>query len=357
LQGEEGRAKALKYKYLLASMDGLSHAPFRSICFEYGADGASTEMLPALSYAYFKKLHKPASRARLLKRPEEGRLAAQLLGASPEVMAAAAARMEALERFDAIEINMGCPARTVVNSGSGSVILKDVKLAKEMISAVCAAVSIPVRLKMRLGWDDEHITAPEIAHFAEEAGCSAIILHGRTRQQMYMGDVQLEQMRRVREAVTIPLYVNGAVETAADADQFASAVAADGVCIGRAALKAPWIFDDIQHLARGEAIPERDAAERIGILLRLAERICQQKREDYAMCEMRRFLNWYLPGLTDADAICACMNDINTLEAFTALMESYLNCLIQTNDTHIHPELLPKPSLDTVRWQKNPASL
>ena len=153
-------------------MDGLSHAPFRSICFEYGADGASTEMLPALSYAYFKKLHKPASKARLLRRPEEGRLAAQLLGAQPEVMAAAARRMETLGHFDVIEINMGCPARTVVNSGSGSVILKDVNLANEMLRAVCEAVNIPVRLKMRLGWDGEHITAPEIARCAQDAGCA-----------------------------------------------------------------------------------------------------------------------------------------------------------------------------------------
>lgn len=348
---------ALKYEYLLASMDGLSHAPFRSVCFEYGADGASTEMLPALSYAYFKKLHKPASRARLLRRAEEGRLAAQLLGAAPEVMAAAARRMEALGRFDAIEINMGCPARTVVNSGSGSVILRDVKLADEMLRAVCGAVELPVRLKMRLGWAQDSITAPEIAACAQEAGCSAIILHGRTREQMYTGEVQIEEMRRVRAAVRIPLYANGAVESAQDAAAFAEAVGADGVCIGRAALKAPWIFDDIRCLERGEALPERDAGERIGILLRLAARICEQKREDYAMCEMRRFCNWYLPGLTAADAVCAQVNAVDTLEGFNALLEGYLNRLEQACDTHIHPELLPAPSLDTVKWQKNPASL
>ena len=314
-------------------------------------------MLPALSYAYFKKLHKPASKARLIRRPEEGRLAAQLLGASPEVMAAAARRMESLGQFDMIEINMGCPARTVVNSGSGSVILKDVKLAKEMLSAVCGSVGIPVRLKMRLGWDDENITAPEIANYAQRVGCASVILHGRTREQMYLGEVQINQMCRVREAITIPLYANGAVETAYDAASFAEAVGADGVCIGRAALKAPWIFDDIRCLERGEAIPERDAHERIGILVRLAERVCQQKREDYALCEMRRFVNWYLPGLSGAETVSAQMNEINTLDGFKQLMEGYLNRLVQADDTHIHVELLPKPSLDTVRWQKNPASL
>lgn len=326
----------------------MTHAPFRSVCFEYGADGASTEMLPALSYAYFKKLHKPASKARLIRRPEEGRLAAQLLGASPEVMSAAARRLEDLNRFDAIEINMGCPARTVVGSGSGAVLLKDVDLAHRMLAEVCNAVSLPVRLKMRLGWDDAHFTAPEIARCAQEAGCSAIILHGRTREQLYTGEVQIERMLDVRRAVSIPLYANGAVKTASDAAAFAKKTGADGVCIGRAALKSPWIFDDIRRLERGEALPERDASERIGILLRLAKRICEQKREDFAMCEMRRFTNWYLAGLSDSAEICAQMNEISTLDAFCALMDGYLNGLVRRRDVFVHPELLPAPSLDTV---------
>lgn len=342
----------MKYEYLLASMDGMTHAPFRSVCFEYGADGASTEMLPALSYAYYKKLHKPASKARLIRRPEEGKLAAQLLGAEPEVMAAAAQRIEALERFDAIEINMGCPARTVVGSGSGSVLLKDVERAKAMLDAVCGATQLPVRLKLRLGWDDAHITAPEIAAYAQQAGCAAIILHGRTREQMYLGKVKMEAMRQVRRAVRIPLYANGAVETAADAAAFAQSVGADGVCIGRAALKEPWIFDDIRRLERGEAIAERNACERVGVLMRLAERICAQKREDYAMCEMRRFVNWYLAGLSGAEEICRAMNDVSALEGFRALLEGYLNRLIRQNDVSLHPELLPKPSLDTVDRQE-----
>lgn len=120
------------------------------------------------------------------------------------------------------------------------------------------------------------------------------------------------------------------------------------MCIGRAALKSPWIFDDIRRLERGEALPERDASERIGILLRLAKRICEQKREDFAMCEMRRFTNWYLAGLSDSAEICAQMNEISTLDAFCALMDGYLNGLVRRRDVFVHPELLPAPSLDTV---------
>ena len=336
-------------KCLLASMDGMSHAAFRSICFHYGADGGTTEMIPAIGYARAKKKRTPILDALVLRGQEEGRLAAQIIGCEPEYMAQAASKLEALQRFDAIEINMGCPARAVVGSGNGSAILRDVDLAGRIIRAVCEAVELPVRLKLRLGWDDEHITAPEIARIAQEAGCSALILHGRTRQQMYTGDVQIGQMLRVREAVTMPIYANGAVEHPSDAARFAAAVGADGVCIGRAALKTPWIFDDIRRMEAGEPIAERDAAERIGILLRIAEGICLQKPEDMAMCEMRKFSRWYLPGLTGAEEICSRMNAVFTLDGMRALLEGYLDRLTQKNDTHVHPELMPDWTLDTVR--------
>ena len=334
---------------LLASMDGMSNAAFRSVCFEYGADGATTEMIGATGFARAKRKRRPIMDALVLRRPEEGPLAAQIIGSDPRVMAAAAVRLEGMERFDAIEINMGCPARIVVGSGNGAALLQQPERAGEILCAVCGAVRLPVRLKLRLGWDEAHITAPEIARMAQEAGCREIILHGRTRSQLYGGGVLLGEMRRVRAAVEIPLYANGAVTCAGDAAAFARSVGADGVCIGRAALKAPWIFDDIRALGRGERPPERNAPERVALLLRLAERLCQQKPEKFAICELRKFTLWYLAGFTGAEAVGEAVKRVETLEDYRRLHGEYLERLLRTNDVHIHPERVPEATLDTVR--------
>lgn len=334
-------------RYLLAAMDGMSSAAFRSLCFEYGADGASTEMIGAVGFARAKKKRRPIMEALVMRRPEEKCLAAQIIGRDPLIMAQAAKKLEDLGRFDAVEINMGCPARVVVGSGNGSALLREPELAHEIVRQVCEAVALPVRLKMRLGWDEEHITAPDIAAAAQAAGCSEIILHGRTRSQMYSGGVLLEGMRRVRSRVTIPLYANGSVVRAQDASAFAEAVGADGVCIGRAALKQPWIFEDIHALDRGEAVKTRDARERVELLLRLAERLCQQKPERFAVQELRKFSQWYLTGLTGAQENFERVKRAESLRDFCRIHEDYLSALIGANDLEVHQEGAVS-SLDTV---------
>lgn len=334
---------------LLASMDGMSSAAFRSVCFEYGADGATTEMIGAAGFARAKHRRRPVMDALVLRRPEERALAAQIIGSDPAVMSAAAKRLEDLGRFDAIEINMGCPARVVVGSGNGAALLRNPERAGEILRAVCGAVALPVRLKLRLGWDDAHITAPEIARMAQDAGCAAITLHGRTRSQLYGGEVQLAEMRRVRAAVAIPFYANGAVAGARDAAAFAEATGADGVCIGRAALKSPWIFEDIRALARGETIAPRDARERICMLLRFAERLCRQKPEPFAVCELRKFSRWYTEGLTGAEENFEAVKSAETLEAFRRVHLEYLERLLRADDLQIHPERMQGATLDTVR--------
>jgi len=341
----------LTIECILAAMDGMTHAAFRSICFEYGAHGASTEMIPAISYARARKKRMPTFESLLARRPEEmGFLAAQIIGAVPEDMSAAARRIEELGRFDAIEINMGCPARKVVGSGNGSALLNDPERAGGILRAVCQSVQLPVRLKMRLGWDEAHITAPEIARIAEEAGCSAIILHGRTRSQMYTGQVMLEPMRRVRDSVSIPVYANGAVQDAASAIEFAKAFDCEKICIGRAALKMPWIFDDIRCLQEGRPVPLRHAEERVGILMRFAQRLCLLKPEEFAVCEIRKFCRWYLSGLTGADECTRKLYGAQTLADFLSVLDAYLDSLICANDACFHPELQETHTLDTVRW-------
>lgn len=335
-------------KCILASMDGMTTAAFRSLCFEYGADGATTEMIPAIGYARAKKKSKPIMDALVLRRPEERELTAQIIGNQPALMAQAAQKLEALERFDRIEINMGCPARTVVRSGNGSAILNNLPLAEEILRSVCGAVKLPVRLKLRLGWDDAHIVAPDVCRIAEDAGCESIILHGRTRMQFYNGDVNLDAMRQAVQSVKIPVYANGAVIRPADAAQFQKESGAAGICIGRAALKAPWIFEDIRALERGETIAPRDAEERIGLLLCFAERLCIQKPERFAIPELRKFCKWYLAGLSGAEEAFERVKYAESLDAFRAIHENLLNRLIRENDLYVHSERLPQETLDTV---------
>lgn len=337
----------------LAAMDGMSHAAFRSVCFEYGADGATTEMVSAVSYGRAREKKLRSFDSLLTRRPEEKKLAAQIVGCEASSMAEAARRLERLKRFDAIEINMGCPARTVVGSGNGSALLQNVPLAGEILRAVCGAVQLPVRLKMRLGWDEDHITAPEIAALAQEAGCSAIILHGRTRMQMYRGNVNIAAMRAVADAVSLPVLANGGITCAADAARFAADTHARSVVIGRAALKAPWIFEDIRAIENGEPVRQRDAEERIGVLLRLAERNLPLKPEKFAILEMRKFSGWYLPGLAGAESVLSEINaGCESYERYRRILSEYLDALIRGNDTYIHPELMPEPTLDTVNHPK-----
>lgn len=335
--------------FVLAPMDGMTHASFRTICFEYGADGATTEMIQSLALGRAKKRLSAAFAETMIRYPGEGNLAAQLIGRNPAMMAESARRLTAMERFDAIDINMGCPARKVVGSGNGSALMKEPELAIEVMRAVREATALPVRLKMRLGWDAEHITAPRLARAAEELGFQSIVVHGRTRTQMYSGNVDVEALRELCASVRIPVLANGGVTCAEDALAFLEKTGAAGVSIGRAALKQPWIFDDIRRLRAGEAVPKRLAPERVRLLIRLATLACGHRPEKVAISEMRKFSGWLLPGLTGYREVLLALNGIADLEGYRRLLEGYLNGLERANDLEVHPELTPEASLDTVR--------
>ena len=339
-------------RFVLAPMDGMTRAPFRVICFGYGAAGATTEMIQSLAYGRAKRRLSETFLETLVRLPGEGNLAAQLIGSNPAMMAESARRLTALQRFDAIEINMGCPARKVVGSGNGSAILKDPALAVSILRAVRESTDLPVRLKLRLGWDDQHITAPEIIRAAQALGLESVTLHGRTRMQLYSGKVDVDAIRAIVNASTLPIYANGGVTCAADALTFLTETGAAGVAIGRAALKQPWIFDDICRLQMGQSLPRRDAAERVGVLLRLAELSCKHRPERVAIQEMRKFSGWLLPGLSGAGEVLAALNHIDTLEGYRILLEGFLNDLTRRNDVYIHPELEPDMTLDTVKREE-----
>ena len=348
-QGKDIASTVNKPRFILAPMDGMTRAPFRAICFEYGAEAATTEMIQSLALGRAKRQMSDVFMETLARFPDEHRLAAQLIGSQPMAMAASARRLTAMRRFDAIEINMGCPARKVVGSGNGSALLLKPTLAVEIMRAVRENTDLPVHLKLRIGWDSEHITAPELAHAAQALGFDAITLHGRTRMQLYAGPVDVAAIRTVVETVNIPVYANGGVTCAEDALTFLRATGAAGVAIGRAALKQPWIFEDIQKLESGERLRDRDARERISLLIRLAELSCQLRPETVAIREMRKFSSWMLPGLSGAESILSAINAIETLDDYRRIMECYLNDLTMHNDLECHPEKLPPYTLNTVR--------
>lgn len=335
-------------KFVLAPMDGMTHAAFRQICFDYGADGATTEMVSAVSYGRAKK-RREAFEETFVRLPEEGNLAVQLIGSLPEDMAVSAVRITELGRFDAIDINMGCPARKVVGSGNGSALLQNPALAEEIMQAVRENTTMPVRLKLRLGWDSEHIVADRLAKAAEDMGYESITLHGRTRLQMYRDSVDAEAIKRVVESVSIPVFANGGVTNAADAIEFLDKTGAAGVSIGRAALKQPWIFDDIRRLRAGETAAERTASERIGILVRMAGILCSLRPEIFALHEMRKFSIWMLNGLTGWRDTLSDIYGAETFERYASILSDYQNRLERSGDIYVHSELADALTLDTVR--------
>ena len=341
-------AERKRPEFVLAPMDGMTRAPFRVICFEYGAEGATTEMIQSLAYGRAKRRLSDTFLETLARLPGEGNLAAQLIGSNPEMMAASARRLTALRRFDAIEINMGCPARKVVGSGNGSALLRDPERAIQLMRAVRESTDLPVRLKLRLGWDEQHIVAPALCRAAAEMGFESVTLHGRTREQFYAGAVDAAAIRAVVVSTDMPVYANGGVTCAGDALSFLKETGAAGVSIGRAALKQAWIFDDIRRLRAGESLPERNAGERVSVLIRLAELSCLHRPEPVAICEMRKFSRWLLPGLTGAPALLERLNAIDDLDGYRRALEAFLNTLTRANDLSIHPELEPAHTLDTV---------
>lgn len=334
--------------FVLAPMDGMTRAAFRSVCFDYGAEGATTEMIQSLALGRAKKRMSDTFMETLVRFPNERNLAAQLYGRVPAMMAEAARRLTAMDRFDAIDINMGCPARTVVGSGSGAALLMEPERAVAVMTAVREATALPVRLKLRLGWDERHITAPELVRAAAALGFESATLHGRTRAQMYSGPVDVRAIRDICASVNMPVYANGAVTCAADALDFLEQTGAAGVSIGRAALKAPWIFDDIQRLRRGEKTPARGAEERVGLLIRLGALACGHRPERVAICEMRKFCGWLLPGFTGAEGVLKALNHVVTLDGYERLLDGYLKMLTREGDLMPHEELMPERTLDTV---------
>ena len=305
---------------ILAPMAGVTDLPFRLLCKQMGAGLLCMEMVSA------KAIHYKNKNTESLMAIDERELpvSLQLFGSEPELMAEVAHSIE--ERpFALLDLNMGCPVPKVVNNGEGSALMKDPKLAADIVRAISTAIQKPVTVKIRKGFDDAHVNAVELAKRLENAGAAAIAVHGRTREQYYSGKADWDIIRQVKEAVTIPVIANGDIDSPEAAKRCIEETGADAIMIGRGAQGNPWIFREIRHyLEFGEMLPRPDAEEIKTVLRRHAQLQMEVKGEYIGMREMRKHAAWYLAGFPHAARLRkqACeMEKLDDLERLIEMIE------------------------------------
>lgn len=302
----------------LAPMAGVADRAFRRLCAQYGAAYLVGEMVSAKGLTQGSK-----KSAQLLERDcSRQPFAVQLFGGEPESMGAAVAL--AMEYHpDIIDINMGCPAPKITGNGGGSALMRDISLASRIIQAVKKESPVPVTVKFRKGWDNEHINAVEFAHMAEQSGADAITLHGRTREQMYAPPVDWEVIAQVKAAVGIPVIGNGDVTSPETAKALYEQTGCDLIMVGRGALGAPWIFRQIdQYLTTGHYEPTPGTEERMAVMLQQMKLLVEYSGEEAGMREARKHCGWYMSGIRGAASLRREAGSVSTLEDAKRLAEN-----------------------------------
>lgn len=308
----------LKNNILLAPMAGITDLPFRLICEKFEPGLVCTEMVSAKAIFYNDEKTKKLMNLNGENRP----VSIQIFGSDVESMAYGAKYVSQIA--DIVNINMGCPAPKVVKNGDGSKLLLDLEKAKQIINAVVQNSKVPVTLKFRMGWDNEHIVATELAKIAEDAGISAITIHGRTRAQYYSGTADLEIIKKVKETVKIPVIGNGDVTDEKSAEEMFEKTGVDGIMIGRASMGNPWIFKKIKYyLETGEKLPEISADEKLKIVKEHLNLLVEEKGEDVAIKEFRKHLAAYSKNLPNSSNFRVKVNAIDDRKNLEKTLDEY----------------------------------
>ena len=312
----------LENNLILAPMAGVTNLPFRVICKEFGPGLVCTEMASAKAMFHNDQKTKRLFNTEGEKRP----ISFQLFGSDEESVEYSTKYMN--EFADIIDINMGCPAPKVVKNGDGSRLLLDLDKSKSIMETVVKSAKVPVTLKIRKGWDKDHIVAVEVAKIAEEVGISAITVHGRTRSEYYTGKADWDIIKKVKESVKIPVIGNGDVVDEESAYRMFETTGVDGIMIGRGSFGNPWIFRNIKHyLETGEKLPPPSNEEKLKVIEKHIELAVEEKGEEVAVKELRKHISWYTKNLKNSSEFRAMMNKIESKDELEKSIEEYFKTL------------------------------
>ncbi len=311
----------LENNLILAPMAGVTDLPFRILCKEQGAGLICMEMVSAKAILYRNK-----NTEELLNIDEKERpVSLQLFGSDPDIISEIAKQIEE-RHFDILDINMGCPVPKVVNNGDGSALMKNPLLAGKIIEKTAKAIQKPVTVKIRKGFDDDHVNAVELARIVEESGAAAVAVHGRTREQFYSGKADWDIIRQVKEAVNIPVIGNGDLLTGADVLAMEQQTGCDGFMVARGAQGNPWIFKQMLHyLETGEELPRPSMEEMVNMMLRHAKMLLEYKGDYTGIREMRKHATWYTGGYRNSSKLRAKINEVESYEELKALFDEVLS--------------------------------